>query len=337
MKREEISELIDRAIGGKGILRTPSYWVKRIFNQVLEYSEESSNTALKVVDKKAETYMLPTSGEYALDSETGKKLLEILNNPDKYILLSNQTTFSGATGTITLHPNKYNLTPDALILQSPAWKTKEAYLNGNLTEVELTVYMGAIAKGDGIIQFSLGPTTLSIPIVGYVTDELTDFTEYAVQGKVIKKYVDDNKVAKVEGKQLSTEDFTTALKQKLEGLNNYDDTSIVQAVESLQNQFNALVGGDASEAIESFNEVIAFLANVLDTESLSAIIASIEKQIADTQAEFNRAIQGISEQIPKMDSEMNNDSENAVQNKVIKAYVDESISTAITTTLNTAV
>ena len=190
MSKEKIQSLISRVIGKEGILRTPSYWMGRLFNQVLDYSEESANKAIKVADKKAETYMLPNSGKYALDSETGKKLLDILNNPDKYILQSNQATFSGATGTITIYPNKYNLIPDALILQSPAWKTKEAYMNGKLTEVELTVYMGSIAKGADIIEFAIATTTLSIPIVGYVTDELSDFTEYAVQGKVIKAYVD---------------------------------------------------------------------------------------------------------------------------------------------------
>lgn len=190
MSKEKIQSLIDRVIGKEGILRTPSYWMRRLFNQVLDYSEDRANEAIKVAEQKAETYMLPTSGEYALNSETGKKLLEILNNPDKYILQSNQATFSGATGTITIYPNKYNLMPDSLILQSPAWKTKEAYLNGKLTEVELTSYMGAIVKGDGVIGFSIGPNTLSMSIVGYVTDELSDFTEYAVQGKVIKSYVD---------------------------------------------------------------------------------------------------------------------------------------------------
>ena len=63
-------------------------------------------------------------------------------------------------------------------------------MNGELTEVELTVYMGSIAKGADIIEFAITATTLSIPVVGYVTDELSDFTEYAVQGKVIKAYVD---------------------------------------------------------------------------------------------------------------------------------------------------
>lgn len=93
----------------------------------------------------------------------------------------------------------------------------------------------------------------------------------------------DGKVDKVDGKQLSTEDFTTALKEKLAGLSNYDDTAINNAVESLQTQLNTLVSGDANTAIESFNEIIAFLNGIEDSESLDSIIASIEQQIAGKQ------------------------------------------------------
>ena len=42
------------------------------------------------------------------------------------------------------------------------------------------------------------------------------------------------KVDKVTGKQLSTEDFTTAEKNKLAGLNNYDDTQIQADITALQ-------------------------------------------------------------------------------------------------------
>lgn len=45
----------------------------------------------------------------------------------------------------------------------------------------------------------------------------------------------DTKVDKVEGKGLSAEDFTTVLKQKLEGLSNYDDTNIIQQLSSKAN------------------------------------------------------------------------------------------------------
>lgn len=94
----------------------------------------------------------------------------------------------------------------------------------------------------------------------------------------------EGKVDKVTGKQLSTEDFTSDLKTKLEGLSNYDDAAIQQAVAGLQTQLNALVSGDAGSAIESFNEIIAFLDGVEDTETLDGIIASIEQQIAGKQS-----------------------------------------------------
>ena len=45
-----------------------------------------------------------------------------------------------------------------------------------------------------------------------------------------------NKVDKVNGKGLSTEDYTTAEKQKLAGLNNYDDTEIKQDISDIKEE-----------------------------------------------------------------------------------------------------
>lgn len=95
-----------------------------------------------------------------------------------------------------------------------------------------------------------------------------------------KKAEWDNKVDKVSGKQLSTEDFTTVLKTKLEGLSNYDDTELSNALSTLRGDFDKLVSGDTTTAIKTFNEVIAFLDGIQDTQDLSSIIASIEQQIA---------------------------------------------------------
>lgn len=95
------------------------------------------------------------------------------------------------------------------------------------------------------------------------------------------------KVDKISGKQLTTEDFTTVLKEKLESLSNYDDANIKASIQSLQSQLNILVDGDATSAIDTFNEIIAFLSSIEDTESLSGIIASIEQQIANKQDKIN--------------------------------------------------
>lgn len=100
-------------------------------------------------------------------------------------------------------------------------------------------------------------------------------------GTVITSHQDiSGKVDKVTGKGLSTEDFTTALKTKLESLANYDDTAINEAVGALQQSLNTLLNGNPNDAIDSFNEIIAFLDGIADTEDLASIIASIEQQIA---------------------------------------------------------
>ena len=91
------------------------------------------------------------------------------------------------------------------------------------------------------------------------------------------------KVDKVSGKGLSSEDFTTALKSKLEGLSNFNDKELSDAINSLRSDFDELVSGDTSKAIETFNEIVSFLNGIEDTQSLESIIASIEQQIGDVR------------------------------------------------------
>lgn len=108
---------------------------------------------------------------------------------------------------------------------------------------------------------------------------------YMSDGRTVDEAV-NNKVDKVDGKQLSTEDFTTLFKQKLEGLNNYNDAELTQALSSLQSQLNTLVSGNASAAINNFNEIISFLEGVSDSENLDNIIAAINQNIAAKQNEI---------------------------------------------------
>lgn len=93
-------------------------------------------------------------------------------------------------------------------------------------------------------------------------------------------------VKKVDGKGLSTNDYTNEDKTKLDELNNYDDTTIKEQIQGLQNSLNTLVGGNASSAIESFNEIVAFLASIEDTQTLSGIINGINQAIAAVEAKI---------------------------------------------------
>lgn len=87
-------------------------------------------------------------------------------------------------------------------------------------------------------------------------------------------------VRKVTGMGLSQNDFTNILKTKLESLENYDDTQVRAQITSLTNRLDTLVGGDVTQAIDTFNEIIAFLDGLDDTQSLAQIIASIQSEIA---------------------------------------------------------
>lgn len=136
-----------------------------------------------------------------------------------------------------------------------------------------------------------GATALQFVPSEYVTEtELTN-KGYATTAALNKK------VDKVSGKQLSTEDFTSALKTKLEGLSNYDDTELSNALSTLRGDFDALVSGDTTTAIKSYNDIIAFLDGIQDTQDLSSIIAGIQQQIANVR-----------DAIPTMTSQLTNDS-----------------------------
>ena len=155
-----------------------------------------------------------------------------------------------------------------------------------MTNVITLVHYSGVAPDIATTTFKLhsdgNVESTTIVYTSQVDASLSSTSTRSVQNKVITAAL-NNKVDKVTGKGLSTEDFTTVLKTKLEGLNNYDDTAIQNAVNGLTTQLNTLVNGDASTAIESFNEITAFLANVTDEESLEGIVAGIEAQIANKQ------------------------------------------------------
>lgn len=87
---------------------------------------------------------------------------------------------------------------------------------------------------------------LNKPTIPSKVSELTNDSGYTTSTAVTELLT--GYVQKVAGKGLSTEDFTTELKNKLAGLNNYDDSTIQAAVTSLQNQLDTLLSGNADNA-----------------------------------------------------------------------------------------
>lgn len=84
-------------------------------------------------------------------------------------------------------------------------------------------------------------TTLDIkPIEDDITGNTTAINNEATTRANAVTALDNAKVDKVTGKQLSTEDFTTAEKTKLAGLNNYDDTQVQADLSSLNSNITNL-------------------------------------------------------------------------------------------------
>lgn len=113
-----------------------------------------------------------------------------------------------------------------------------------------------------------------------IVNNLTQGGETAALSAEQGKLLNEKKVDKEKGKQLSTEDFTTLLKNKLEGLNNYNDRELRSIISTIENRLNVLIGTSASEAIDNFNEIVAFLENIEDSTTLESVLISIENQIS---------------------------------------------------------
>lgn len=115
---------------------------------------------------------------------------------------------------------------------------------------------------------------------------LSDLSDHIEEIKRILKQVrafidkkDDTKVDKVDGKGLSSNDYTAAEKNKLATLKNYDDSALVAQVKALEQSLNTLVGNNASEAIDNFNEILKFLSGITDTQTLEGMLANIRSDL----------------------------------------------------------
>lgn len=161
----------------------------------------------------------------------------------------------------------------------------------------------------------------------------------------------EKKVDKEEGKELSSNDFTDALKTKLDTLNNYDDSSITARVLALEEWKNVMTGKSADDIINTFKEIEEFLEGITDTSSLAAMLSDLKteiltevesKEYVDTTQLSTAIATALTPYVkeselatvaktgnyndlsnkPVIDTAMSDSSSNAVGNKVVKAALD---------------
>ena len=87
------------------------------------------------------------------------------------------------------------------------------------------------------------------------------------------------KVDKRAGYALSKNDFTDALKKKLDSLENYDDSAVRNLIGAVQRQLDTLVDGDTQGVIDSFNEIESFLQGITETETLTGLLEELKSQL----------------------------------------------------------
>lgn len=86
-------------------------------------------------------------------------------------------------------------------------------------------------------------------------------------------------VQKVSGKDLSTNDFTTALLNKLNGLSNYDDSAAISRIVTLETWKAALTETSADSIINTFNEIESFLQGITGADTLATMLSSMRSDI----------------------------------------------------------
>lgn len=133
----------------------------------------------------------------------------------------------------------------------------------------------------------------AVNIVDDLTTGGTSAALSAEQGKVLKGLV-DTKVDKVSGKQLSTNDYTTAEKNKLAGLSNYNDADLKASIKLNSDNIASM---DA--AYKAADEV---LQDNIDAEKAARTAADSKLQ-NDISAEETRAMLAESENLAVIKAE----------------------------------
>lgn len=69
MDRNELQALIDRVIGKKGILRAPSYWMRRLFGNLMDYTDGKAEEGKTYTDEAVKNVKITVDSEMSDESE----------------------------------------------------------------------------------------------------------------------------------------------------------------------------------------------------------------------------------------------------------------------------
>lgn len=139
-------------------------------------------------------------------------------------------------------------------LSSNDFTTVEKEKLASLQNYDDTEVKGDIADNADAIAAEIARATATEKVNA---DAITAEVERATVAEGVLDAKIETKVDKVAGKQLSTEDFTTAFKTKLENLENYDDSDITSSLSAEVSRAKAAekVNADAITAVDAAYKV----------------------------------------------------------------------------------
>ena len=115
-----------------------------------------------------------------------------------------------------------------------------------------------------------------IDLSGYATES---YVNTAVANVDVTDQL-SNYVLKDGDKMLSTNDFTDALKTKLEGLSDFDPTNIENAISAIQGTLaDITLDGSVNTVIDTWTEIKNFLADYSTANDLKDIIDTVESTV----------------------------------------------------------
>ena len=94
--------------------------------------------------------------------------------------------------------------------------------------------------------------------------------------------LDWNRIGNIESNVSTLQSENTNRKGEIQTLQS-ENTSRKASIEALQTQLNTLLDGNVDDTIESFNEVVSFLAGVKDEETLTALLQTLNDRITSSE------------------------------------------------------
>lgn len=202
--KQEILNLIDKVVGKKGIMRSPAWWVNRIFKKTLDYSDSRADEAMRFVRKavQGKENAIPTVylNKYP---DVGSELPYAKKNANRQFF---QDVKNGLTTKCVLH----RLDTGELILSSKVLYYPETTSGSSTTAEHVVIY--CITTPAGPLGLDLSPITVfsvnilkdgtalalssenfyNRSVVNNLESESTTAALSANQGRVLKEMVDAN-------------------------------------------------------------------------------------------------------------------------------------------------